>query len=1322
MIFIRQLVNLYSGVFVSRLNSIESWWLDNFRSGNIHEVFVSSKLQNMNNALKDDLVENLWIKWLEWINIHRNYLVEWLTDSDFEKTVSSIFSEAPVDNYCNEEEFIKNSWNKQMLVIESAAWQFDTRVDAVDKNILLVTWNENAKSRYKDIITFDWNISDEDMKKIEKYLINPNEKIKSDIDEKNFDRKLTDPINHVIMEWFTDIETDEWFKEFLGKNWDIAIEIEDIFMVKEYFKNIEKRDPTKVELLLIWTYWSDHCRHTTFETQIEWLEVTWVESFVEDFKKFRSEYLDKNLEKWKEGDTFMQLATSSLRFLKDDPQFKWAKVLDISEEDNAASFKIKIELENWKSEDWILMFKNETHNSPTNSEPFWWAATCLGGAIRDTLSGRSFTFVASRITGSWDPTEPISETMAWLVSQRALSIWAALWYSSYWNQIGLAATQVREYFHPGYKAKRFEMWIVIAAVKEENLKRKTPVKWDIIIQYWWPTWRDGIWWATVSSKVSWSLDDKKMWAHVQKWNPVEERKFQRLHLNNEYTRLIKKSNDFWAWGFSVAWWELSRGLELYLDEAGKHVKYQGLSDEELMISESQEKMTIIVASEDKLETLRMLKEENIVAFVVWKVTDNAEDSSKDRLTVKYQWKNIVDLSRDFLDENWAERKHDAKVELWKVDFFDTLDEEVEKLVYQWDFMWAFKKQLWLLVNASQRWLQWWFDSSVWASTVLAPYWWKYQTSPQIASASKIPTFDWVDSKTWVINAHWFNPYLLSQNTYIWWMYSILETISKVVATGWEHEQTWISLQEYFGKLTSDEKYWEVYAWLLWTLKVLVELKIAAIGWKDSMSGTHKTKEGEVLDVPPTIVWVAVAPVDTEYVVSSEFKKSWSSVLCFRIERNDDWLPDIQDYLSKIGEIEWLIKQKLVLSSSVVWQGWIIQAISNLSLWNKIWFKFSNTSKENFLPNLWDIIIEVSEETAGLYKSKLLVWKTTASQNIKLWDDKIEIDEVQSIMDKKLDKIWDTDKWGIKVEDIPLFTQKYNHELLNVMDKKPVALIPVFPWTNSELDTKHALLKAWFDVVEHVFNDVWTPEEQAKSRIEFAEKIKSTNMLVIPWWFSWWDEPWASWIWAVNVLKSKEIRSTLQEFFDKKDTLSFWICNWAQILNKLWVIDNWEITDHLEDSDTIITHNERLNHETWLVRTKVTSILSPFFNQENLWEEFLLNISHWEWNFQISDEKLAKYIEKWQVPLQYIDEEWNPTNKYNGSTRWVAWLTSPDWTIWIIMPHNERTWLNVAKNIPWEKLLPIFKNAFWFFKWEIHNSPSSGTTAYTALWGAIRDWK
>jgi len=1264
-----------------------------------HEIFVSKKSNNINQALQEDLTKNLWIKWINSLQVFSNYVVDWLENSDFENSIYKIFAEAPVDNVYSNEDFYKLAEWKKVLVIESKPGQFDPRVEAIKDNINLVTW-KISKNRYKHVIVFDWEISKEDLQKIKDYLINPNEKFESNLEDKKLEREVQEPKNHVVLEWFIDLKTNEDLKNFLEKH-NISIEFEDIKLVQDYFKNEEKRDPTKVELLLIGTYWSDHCRHTTFETQIENVEFSGDSNLIEEVKKTEKWYKEKSKEKWKTWNTFMQIATSSLRFLKDDPDFEWLENIDYSEEDNAASYKCKIELENWKIEDWIIMFKNETHNSPTEAEPFWGAATCIWWAIRDTLSGRSFTFAAMRISWAWNPTEFVSKTIKNKVSQRAISIWAALGYASYGNQIGLATTKVREFFHPWYKAKRFELGYVLWWVKEENLDRRIPKAWDLIIMAWWPTWRDWIGWATTSSKDAWVMGKEQEWAHVQKWNPVEERKFQRLSLDPEFTKKIVKSNDFGAWWVSVALWELARWVKIDLNKVAQHVKYSWLSDEELTISESQERMSYIIQAEDKDGVLKMFEEKNIKAFVVWEITTDKENKENDRLIIEYQWKNVVDISRNFLDKNWIQRKHNAKVIMKKPTFFEKIDKKVKKYIEEWNFVEAVKLQLSFLNNSSQKWLQEGFDSSVWASTILAPYGWKYQSSPQIASVNKIPHFDGVDSKTAIISTHWFNPYLLEENTYIGGMYAIIEAISSIVAVWWSYKKAWLSLQEYFGSLTNNEKYWEVYVGLLWTLKALIELKVATIGWKDSMSWTYKCKDWSCeINVPPSIVAFANTPVDSKKVVSAEFKEAWNKVVCLKIKKNTNWLPDFDQYKDILTKVQLLIDAWAVKSSSVVWSWWIIEAITKLSLWNKIWFKFEQFGEDDFKGNIWDIILEIDknyDKNWLAFIQKNIIWETINKKEISFnWWWKILIDNAQNILEWTLDWLWSTNKWEWKVGKIQLFIAKNKKEIAEVVKEQPLALIPIFPWTNSELDTKNALLKAWFVVEEYVFNTL-TPEKFKKSREKFVKKLKNTDMLVVPWGFSWWDEPWVSWIWAVNVFKSKEIRDSLQEFFDKKDTLAIWICNWAQILNKLWVLDFGKIKDILTEDDTIITHNDRLNHETWLVRNKVLSTLSPFIREDNLWEEYLLNISHGEWKFKITKKKFEEYFKNGQILMQYQDEEWNPTNKYNGSSVWIAAMTSNDWRILVTMPHIERVWLEVAKNIPWEKLLPMFENAYKYFR-------------------------
>jgi len=1257
----------------------------------IQEIFVSKNTENnwISRDLKISLEWNLGIKWIQSVKLYNNYLIEWLTEKEFQKSKNTIFAEAPVDDTFTSEEFHNQTKGKTIIAIESNPGQYDNRVDAVEQNILLQT-SKLHKSRYKKVIVIDWKLSKEDQRKIKEFLYNPTDQREVNLEDKMFERKIQAPENHVIMNGFKELRSDEELRSFTNKH-ELSFDLADIKFIHNYFKNEEKRDPTKAELLLIDTYWSDHCRHTTFNTKIKDIKITGNKELAEEIQRTEKYFKDKSREKWKEGNTFMEIAQASFRFLKDDPTFKWKDFIDISIEDNAASYKTEIELENWEKEIWVIMFKNETHNYPTEIEPFWWAATCVGWAIRDTQSGRAYTFAAVRVSGAKNPTEPISATLAWKLSQRAISIWAALWYSSYGNQIGLATTRVKEHFHPGYVAKRFECGYVLAAVKEKNLKRKPPTKGDIVIMLGWKTGNDGWGWAKASSSWSKASSKESQSAHIQKWNPVEERKYQRLLLNPKFTQYIKKSNDFWAGWVSVALWELSRWIDIDLDIVASHTKYEWLSDEELLLSESQERMSIVIDPKHYDTVMKMLEEENIEAFKVAEVTNRKEDQD-DRLRVLYKWKNIVNISRSFLDTNGAERSAKANIHTQKVDFFDTIHWEVQKFIDNWDYLSAIKIQLSLLENASQRWLWKQFDNSVWASTILAPFGWKYQSSPQIWSASKIPTFNSkFDSKTAIISTEWLNPYLLEQNTYVGGIYSVIEALSKAVALWWDYQRVWVSMQEYFGKLTSTEKYWDIYAGLLWTLKALIEMKVAAIWGKDSASWT----DDKGLNVPPTIVTFANTPVDSKRIVSAEFKKTWSSVGIFKIKKDRNWLPDWKEYRRTLQMIQKLIKNWHILSSSVVDQWWVITAISKLTLGNKIGFEFHNFSKEDFLAGLWDIIVEFNEgapiNTFGWH----IIWKTSSDEKISVWkwkNNQISIEETQSLLEWTLENVWPTKRPKRNIQEIKPYTKRKSLEIKEILKEQPTALIPVFPGSNSELDTKQSLLKAWFKVEELVFNTL-SPENFIQSRDEFAELLGKTNLLVFPGWFSLGDEPEGSAKFIANIMRSPEIKNSFQNYLNNKNNLTLWICNGFQALIKLWVFENWNIKNELRKSDETLTYNESLRHETELVRLKVTSLLSPFLSEVNLWEEYIIPISHSEWRIIIPETKFKQYENNWQIPLQYRDEEGRATNIYNGSAYGIAALSDPTWRILGMMPHPERHWLNLFKNIPGGKYFPIFKGAY-----------------------------
>ena len=1275
---------------------------------NVSEIFVSKKREiiDLGKYLATDLEANLWIQWLGNISVHENYIVDWLDWDKFDTATKTIFSEAPVDDIVSSEVFVNKTSGKRQIVIESKPGQFDDRLEAVKSNLRLQTGKEH-NVRVKKVITFDGHVSQVDLEKIKKYIINPNEKQESNLDDKKMERAIQEPKNHIILDGFIEIEDDTGLQEFI-KTHSLSLNVDDIRMVYEYFRDEEKRNPTKVEIMLIETYWSDHCRHTTFLTEITDVEFTGEPSAIQnDIIKTHNKFKKDSEKKWKGGNTLMESATASARFLKDDPQFKGTEFLDISEEDNAASYKTQIELEDGTTEDWIIMFKNETHNSPTEAEPFGWAATCLWGAIRDTLSGRSFTFWAMRVSGSKDPTEPVSETMAWKLSQRAISIGAMLGYSSYGNQIGLATGRVREYFHPWYAAKRFECGYVVAAVKEENLVRERPKAWDRVIVFGWPVGRDGVWWATTSSKVSWDVDHEQLWAHVQKWNPVEERKMQRLMLNPEFTRKVIKSNDFGAGWVSVALWEIAEWIDIDLNEVASHVKYDWLSDEELVIAESQERMAIVVSEENYEAVMEMIRKENIHAFHAGTVLTDEENTENNRLKISYKWEDTVNLSRDFLNKNGATRKTKATVHTkWDLGFFN-IPTHIAERNFDWA-SWAeiLKDHLSRLAHASQKWLGWNFDNSVGASTILAPYGWKYQNSPQVAMVQKIPTFDWLDSVTWVASTFAFNPELLFENTYMWGMYAILETISKIVAVGWDYEKTWVSLQEYFGKLTDDKKWWEVYAGLLGTLKALTELKVAAIGWKDSMSGTHISEDGDRLDVPPTIVSFANCPLKTDNVVSAEFKEPWNSILHFPIPKWEWNIPDFEAYKIILKTIQKLISEWKVKSSGVVEQSWVYGAISNMMLWNKIWVSIDAHNDIFFAPMLGDIILEVSSDIVEAeWFSQYKIWTTQESKCLtwsrKFYDwthnevEGILITDIEESLNGTLEWVFPSENKDIDLDHswqnyVKFHADRVSMETKEALKQKPKAIIPVFPWTNSELDTKHALIKAGFEVEEFVFYTNGTPEQFTESRRVFADILDSQDLIVFPGWFSNGDEPDGSAKYIANIMRSPEIREAFQGFIDRKGTITMWICNGFQALVKLWLFEESKIKDYLTQDDETLTFNTNMRHQTELVGMEVRSVLSPVLSRVNHGDHFTVPISNGEGRLIMPDKRFDQYTEAGQIPLVYIDENGRTTNKYNGSRGWAAALTSPDGRIFGLMPHPERTWLNVFKNVPWEKYLPVFE--------------------------------
>ena len=1263
----------------------------------ISEIFVQKRqhIVDLWKHLQTSLEWNLGLKNLWEIHVYEHYIVSDLSDDELSLAKSTVFSEAPVDILLSREDIEKGS-RENTVVIESQAGQFDVRVQAVKDNLTLQTGKDHHV-RVKQVIQFSRDLSRDERKKITGFLINPNEKQESSLSDIRLERSLQEPENHILLTGFRDISDDAGFQKCIQDH-ELSLSVDDIRLVHGYFLKDEQRDPTKAEILLIDTYWSDHCRHSTFFTQMNDVHLcenksATQQSLIQAHKTFE----EKSTQHGKPWNTLMELATWSARFLWDDHEFQGVDALDLSLEDNAASYKTPINFSDGSSEDWIIMFKNETHNSPTETEPFWGAATCLWWAIRDTLSGRSFTFWAMRVSGAKNPTEPISETLSEKLSQRAISIGAMLGYSSYGNQIGLATGRVREFFHPGYAAKRFECGYVLAAVKEEDLVRESPKHWDKIIVFWWATGRDGVWGASTSSKSSWEVSHETLGAHVQKWNPVEERKMQRLMLNSAFTKKVKKSNDFWAGGVSVALWEIAEGVHIFLDEVAKHVKYQWLSDIELLLSESQERMAIIVSADECDEVLDMIRAENIHGFVAGEVMSQWKASREERLRISYQWKDTVNLSRKFLSTNGAPRSAQAKIDIKG----DVLFFYPPVYAKQQDVSHAkiLKKHLGVLSHASQKWLHGNFDNSVWASTILAPYGWKYQNSPQVWMVSKIPSFDGRESLTGIASTFSYNPKLLSENSYVWWIYTIIESLSKIVALWGDHQKTWLSLQEYFWKLTDDEKWGEVYAWLLGTLEALLKLKVAAIGGKDSMSGTHIGKNGERIDVPPTIVSFANCPLETKNVVSAELKQPGNAILHFPIPKLQGSLPDFDAYKQMLITIQKLISSGCIFSSSVVEESGVYGAIVNMSLGNKIGVHFEKYDDTLYAPLLWDIVLEVSPQTVQEQWLETYQIAKTQENPFLTWKDQTEnlsLDEAHNILRSALENVFPSENTNTLLQGesvIHRYQQRVQLDTSEILSCKPKALITVFPGTNSELDTRHALMQAGFEVEEFVFQTLHGVENFQRSRKTFADKLSSTHLLVFPWGFSNGDEPDGSAKYIANIMRSSEIRESFQAFLEKKWTVTLGICNGFQALIKLWVFENGKVKDYLTHSDETLTFNSSMRHQTELVKLEIRSLLSPAMSQVHLQEYYTIPISHGEWRVVIPQQRFDQYSQQWQIPMIYVDYRGNPTDEYNGSDHAIAGLTSPDGRILWMMPHPERKGENVFRNIPWEKHFPLFEGIF-----------------------------
>ena len=1212
-------------------------------------------------GILEDLKENLQIKGLEQVVILNRYDVSGVDEESYNKAKTTVFSEPQVDDYFDETyTFDKND---KVFAVEFLPGQFDQRANSLEECLQIISGGERPTCKSAKVYILKGNLSDEELKTIKNYLINSVDAREASLEKpETLEDNLAEPEDVQVVDGFiymTDDDTEKFYEKY-----GFAMDIADLKFCQEYFRDTEKRDPTMTEMKMIDTYWSDHCRHTTFLTRLEEIDIEW-----DLLKDIYGKYIESRkfvYQDRKKDISLMDVATIVAKELKKRGVLK---NLDESEEINACSIKANIMVDG-KEEEYLIMFKNETHNHPTEIEPFGGAATCLGGAIRDPLSGRVYVYQAMRVTGCGDPRQTIEETLPHKLPQRKLTNEAARGYSSYGNQIGLATGQVAEIYHPGYVAKRMEIGALVGAAPSKNVIRLRPEPGDKVVLLGGKTGRDGCGGATGSSKAHNSESLTSCGAEVQKGNAPEERKIQRLFRNEEVTKLIKRCNDFGAGGVSVAIGELADGLEINLDKVPK--KYEGLDGTELAISESQERMAVVVADKDVENFIQLAEKENIEATVVAKVVEEPR--------VKMYWRNkvIVDLSREFLNTNGDVKNANAKIT-------KPLDAEnyfASKPVNDIEKTW--KETITDLNCCSQRGLVERFDSTIGANTVIMPFGGKYQLTPAEGMVARIPTLEgYTDAGT--IMTYGYNPYIASWSAFHGAVYAIVESVAKYVALGGDYKKAYLTLQEYFEKLRNEPERWgKPLAALLGAYYVQEQLQIAAIGGKDSMSGSYNE-----LDVPPTLVSFCIGDVDTTKVVSNEFKKTNSKVYVLKTKMGKENIIDFDELKENFELVHKLINDGKVLSASTIKNGGIADVITKSCIGNKIGFKFSNT-EDLFTPLYGSFVLETSE---GIDNVKLELLGTTTSEAKIVVNENVELDleELIKLWEEPLEKVFPTkvEQKGtarnILSEKTPTITRK-------LPITKPHVFIPVFPGTNCEYDSAKAFEDAGARVSTVVFKNLKAQDIQDSIEL-FAKEIEKAQIIMFPGGFSAGDEPDGSGKFISSIFRNPKLKDLIHKHLYEKDGLMLGICNGFQALVKLGLLPYGEIRE-MDDTMPTLTFNTISRHQSKMVNTKVVSKMSPWFSEVELGETFTVPISHGEGRFIVSKELEEELIAKGQIATQYVDFSGNATYDIefnpNGSIDAIEGITSPDGRILGKMGHSERCYRDILKNMPGEKDQKIFK--------------------------------
>ena len=1228
----------------------------------VYRIFVEKKKEFANEAkaLRYDVRHLLSIKSLTDVRLLNRYDVEEIEPDLFDYAVKTVFSEPQLDNVYDDPDLS----DATVFAVEYLPGQFDQRADSAAQCIQIISQLERPLVRSAKVYALYGDLTAQELAEIKKYAINPVEAREAALEKpETLKMKYDIPTTVETIDGFNALSNDG-LQAFVS-DYGLAMDLDDLAFCQAYFKK-EGRDPTITEIRMIDTYWSDHCRHTTFLTVIDDVkfEDPLLQSTYRSYLRARSELGRRK------PICLMDIATMAMRYLKATGKLE---KLDASEEVNACTVKIEVNVDG-KTEPWLLLFKNETHNHPTEIEPFGGAATCIGGAIRDPLSGRSYVYGAMRVTGAADPTVHVRETMPGKLPQRKIVTTAAAGYSSYGNQIGLATGIVDEIYHPGYAAKRMEIGAVIAAAPQKNVRREVPAPGDVVILLGGSTGRDGIGGATGSSKAHTAQSVETCGAEVQKGNAPEERKLQRLFRNGDACRMIKRCNDFGAGGVSVAIGELADGLDIDLDAVPK--KYEGLDGTELAISESQERMAVVVEASDVDAFLALAKEENLQACPVATVKEDP------RLTMRWNGSVIVDVSRDFLNSNGAP-KHititPAAPQPYKKQIIGTFKENYKTLAQD-------------LNICSKRGLSERFDSTIGAGTVLMPFGGKYQRTPIQAMVQKISTEE-KHTDDCSLMAWGYNPFIMEKSPFHGAYLAVVESISKLIATGAAFEDVYLTFQEYFESPRKDGARWgKPLSALLGAFKAQMDLQIASIGGKDSMSGSF-----EDLDVPPTLVSFAVTTEKVRHIVSNEFKKANHRVVLLSPQYDKNGLPQTASLLSVFRTVTDLLRTGEAVACYAPGLGGVAEAAAKMAIGNGIGLAFDPqlSVKDIFDVCYGSFLLELANDA----DVGVSIGITTDDRALSHRAEAITLDSFNAYYESKLEDVYPCNTKNTQTSAETYTYQATSHPSPAIKAAKPRVIIPVFPGTNCEYDSAKAVRDAGGAPEIMVINNL-TPAGIRESVDAFAERLKSAQMIFIPGGFSGGDEPEGSGKFITAFFRNAAIKAGVTELLENRDGLICGICNGFQALIKLGLVPYGKIIDTDETCPTL-SYNTIARHQSKIVRTRIASNKSPWLMLVEPGDIFNVPISHGEGRFLASDALVRQLAENGQIATQYVDLQGNAAVDVqfnpNDSVAAIEGITSPDGRVFGKMGHSERVGDGLYKNVPGNYNIRMFESAVKYFK-------------------------